>query len=61
MSSATMDPIFYTEEMFLYILFIDCICVLIKDVYKYLNMFVLRSYMRFKNATMEDENLLFQE
>lgn len=44
----------YTEEMFLYILFTGCICVLIKDVYKYLNMFVLRSYMRFKNATMED-------
>lgn len=61
MFSPTVGPICYTEEMFLYILFIDCICVLIKDVYKYLNMFVLRSYMRFKNATMEDENLLFQE
>lgn len=60
-SAPTVGPICYTEEMFLYILFIDCICVLIKDVYKYLNMFVLRSYMRFKNATMEDENLLFQE
>lgn len=50
----SVGPICYTEEMFLYILFTGCICVLIKDVYKYLNMFVLRSYMRFKNATMED-------
>lgn len=40
MFSPTVGPICYTEEMFLYILFIDCICVLIKDVYKYLNMFV---------------------
>lgn len=50
----SVGPICYTEEMFLYILFTGCICVLRKDVYKYLNMFVLRSYMQFKNATMED-------
>lgn len=49
----SVGPICYTEEMFLYILFTGCICVLRKDVYKYLNMFVLRSYMQFKNGGLK--------